>query len=262
MIFFTFPIKNPRGQAALFLVVAVVIGLSAVLSVATRSLLNLRTTSEERESQEAFTAAESGIDDYLKNETELIEKEIGAALVDVEKRDIGGRQVFLNDAKPVIRDDGTDVWLSDFPTFTNPRTLDLTVRWEVKSNCKKNEAALEILYFTGANINNAKANRYLVDPCLSRRTDNNFVQEAGEPQHSVVNGKNQFQFNINSGLLVRITPIYNDAVIEINSSQDLPKQGEIISATGSSGDSSRKIKIYQAYPKIPSELLQYAILVP
>lgn len=153
---------------------------------------------------------------------------------------------------------------------------------------------------SGSNLADAVVRRYAVDPCTTRKASNNFCPNSGTsslgrckkannsddgafsfaPSASGVDiGGKLFYYRVaiafgipaapQAGMLLRITPLYADTTIAIRTrttgdafpGTPLPAQGSIIDSTGSSGSTQRKISVYRAYPKIPSELF-YTIFSP
>ena len=55
-------IKYQKGQILLLVVLVMTIALTIGLSLATRTITDIRTTTEEENSQRAFSAAEAGIE--------------------------------------------------------------------------------------------------------------------------------------------------------------------------------------------------------
>ena len=55
-----------QGQVLLIIVLVMVVALTVGLSLASRSLIQVRTTGEQAESQKAFSAAEAGIEQALQ----------------------------------------------------------------------------------------------------------------------------------------------------------------------------------------------------
>ena len=58
-----------QGQILILVLLAVVVVLAIGLSVASRNITNLRTSTQTEQSQRAFTAAEGGVEDVLSNLT-------------------------------------------------------------------------------------------------------------------------------------------------------------------------------------------------
>jgi Tfp pilus assembly protein PilX len=57
--------KRKRGQILVLVLLVVVVALAVGLSVASRNITNLRTSTQTEQSQRAFTAAEGGVEDVL-----------------------------------------------------------------------------------------------------------------------------------------------------------------------------------------------------
>lgn len=57
--------KNKSGQILILVLLVVVVALAVGLSVASRNLTNLKTSTQAEQSQRAFTAAEGGVEDVL-----------------------------------------------------------------------------------------------------------------------------------------------------------------------------------------------------
>ena len=55
-----------RGQALLIVLLVMTVALTVGLSVATRTIVNVRITTQEEQSQRAFSAAEAGIEETLR----------------------------------------------------------------------------------------------------------------------------------------------------------------------------------------------------
>src|SRR5574338_1604790 len=59
--------NNQSGQVLVIFLLVLVIGLALVLSIASRTVTDIRQTTTSDESNRAYFAAESGIEDTLKN---------------------------------------------------------------------------------------------------------------------------------------------------------------------------------------------------
>lgn len=257
------------GQALLMVVVAMVIILTVSLSVATRSVVELKTSSEEATSQQAFSAAEAGIEKYLKN-SQTFTGNVGTANVTVNTVPVGGgntRAILLNNGNPVLRDDGIDLWLSSYPGYTAPYwSGTFRAYWGSSNDCSS--AALEILLITGpaaAPLSNPTITRRVYDPCAARRGTNNFPDTSTPGTVLNVSYANHIVFTIdaaNPGIIMRLIPLYANTTIAVTGDSDFPQQGTLVSSTGSAGETKRKITVFQAYPKVPAEFFQYTLFSP
>ena len=236
-----------------------------------RSITNLRTSTEEAESQKALAAAEAGIEQALKKTDALpltgsfesgdVTIQYNTDIVRVE-----GTQFLVNGGNAVAEDDGADIWLSEYKDddtiFNTPLggTANITIFWGESSACS--DAALEIVVLSGSKSSPA-LQRYTAEPCADpRRLANNFDSAGGGETVDEVIFQHSKSISVTNGLIIRITPIYYDAKIGVVSTASLPLQGKLITSTGESGKTQRRINVFQGYPKLPSELFPYAIFSP
>jgi len=270
--------KMQQGQAFLIVVLVMVIALTVGLSVASRSVVNLRNTSEDINSQKAFSAAEAGIEQALKNGSNIntdFGSINGAKINQVSTMQIGQNATafLMNNGYPIPQDDGVDVWLSAYATtsallFTTPPwSGTLTVYWGTSNDVcdpsptKNTMAAIEIIVITGTKTN-PSLKRYATDPCATgRRTYNSFSVAGGSGSAAGRNFPNSYSVSIASGLIARVAPLYAAAPIGITGSAPFPAQGQLASATGIAGSSQRKVNYYQAYESLPSEYF-YSLFAP
>lgn len=274
-----------KGQALLIVVLVMVVALTVGLSIASRSVTNLRTSIEEENSQRAFSAAEAGIEQALKSGRSITSpQQLGnnTTIDNISIVGISGNEFLLNGGNFISQDDGFDIWLSNYPAYSNqwPQPCDsssppsctngsgqITAYWGSSADdCAK--AALEIIVISGTKASPVTT-RYPFDPCRQRKSVNNFFS----PQRGAytVAGRaftNKAEITVaqNAGLLVRIIPLYTNAIIGIKSCninngncKSLPPQGTSIESIGASGGTKRKIRVFQGYPQLPSEFFSYIL---
>ncbi len=276
-----------KGQSLLIVVLVMVVALTVGLSVASRSIINLRITSEEQSSQSAFSAAEAGIEKALQissTGTVITDQTIGANAT-IKKTvitPVGGDKEFLvNNGTPVAEDDGVDVWLSHYPDYASPLSPQFfSVYWGTTSNsCSGNTAsAMEIIVLSGSKVNPV-SKRFTFDPCQTRANSNQFSPITSPTNvGAFIRAGKTFQYRtpdnflngVSNIFIVRVIPLYASAPIAIytcnnggNNCTTLPLQGKQIDSTGIAGDVSqptvRKITYFQGYPKLPSEFFQYVL---
>jgi Tfp pilus assembly protein PilX len=271
--------RKENGQILLIVILTVVIALTIGLSVASRTITNLKLSKQNEESQRAFQAAEAGLSQAIQQ----IQSNTGdgnASDITLENKSnftttttqVGGKDPFLlNGDQPVPQDVGLDVWLSKYPDYSIPHMNgNITLYWvetKVQTECVQNagnktDPAVEVFVLSG-NTTSPTPAKYLFDPCPSRTP-------GSESPDLIVNGgpipgtsfKYKKTFNVSDGLIMKIIPIYNSGKIGIvtSDSNGFPSQGTIISSRGVSGDTQRKVNYYQSYPQIPDELFPYAII--
>ncbi|MCL5439267.1 MAG: pilus assembly PilX N-terminal domain-containing protein [Patescibacteria group bacterium] len=259
-----------RGQTLLIVVLIMVVSLTVGLAVASRSIVNLRTSTEEENSQRAFSAAEAGVEQLLKP-TSGVDTAQGnlqnKATFNAKITDVKGTSFLVNSSNPIAKDDGVDIWLTshnsdDSLDYSSRWAGDLTVFWGSSQDACSN-AAVEFILLSGQNAASAKTTRYTFEPCAARRVQNHFqAPEAG----GTIGDKNfRYSKKINGmtdGIIVRVVPIYQSTPVGILGSVALPSQGNMINSTGSSGTTSRKITYFQGYPELPSELFPHILFWP
>ncbi|SRR6266568_199549 len=264
-----------RGQILLIVVLVMVTALTIGLSVAARSITNIRSSQEAATSEQAFSAAEAGIEKSLTSNTEVNGSFSNSATYKTTIITVGGTEFPLNNESPVLKDEPTDLWLSTYPGYTNQRSGNVTIYWGKSSDsCNATEsnntmAALEIIVFSGT-LANPLTTRYPVDPCAQRRLSNNFQNiSAGGGTVSGVTYNFAKTIFVNSGLFVRIVPLYAPTALAVRGCDGanancsaLPTQGTLIQAVGTVANTQRKIQTYRYNPQLPAEILQYSFFVP
>ena len=270
--------EKQKGQVLLIVVLVMIVALTVGLSLISRSITNLRTSTEEAESQKALSAAEAGVEQALKSGEGIPTGSFSSGDATIEYRttveEVKGTEFLINGGNAVPRDDGADLWLSLYSAveseiFTSPRSGTITLFWgESQNTCTATAPALEISVITGSK-DSPSLQRYTADPCPTRVLNNHFTAalNSGESVEGVTfNWKTNI--SVTNGLIMRIIPVYNDARIGVTfapsggSPIELPLQGKLITSTGESGKTQRKINVFQGYPKIPAELFPYAIFSP
>lgn len=268
------------GQAMLIIILVMVVGLTTGLSVALRTITNLRIANEEENSQRAFYAAEAGIEQALRaNQTgsvitdKQLDADVNKAVIkQVNVTSTEGVQVMLAGGNPIEKDDGMDIWLVPRSTTVvdysqNQWSGNLTLYWgQSADDCQNAAMELVVLRDSDAAGNIAAiTDRSVADPCSSRRTNNNFSAPAvptGElcAQRSF---RHKLTVSITRGMLARAVPLYKSAIICVDGGGvAFPSQGVQIESIGAAGGTKRKVVLHQGYPKVPAELFQYSLFVP
>ena len=263
--------KDQRGQVLLIVVLAIVVVLTIGLAVASKSIIGLRTSTEQAESQKALSAAESGIEQLLKTSvnTSLADTLTNNSSFIADVTQISGMSFLLNGGSLISRNDGTDIWLSDYSAdpsliYLNQWSGILTIRWGDNSgDC--NNAALEIIIISGSKAD-PDITKYAVDPCslrVSGPSGNNFTLVS--QNQGTISGKTFYyatSVTVTNGFIARIVPLYENTFVGISGNLALPNQGSIISSSGTSGETERKVTVFRGYPKVPSELFPYNLFTP
>ena len=250
--------NSQKGQALIIVVLVLVTALTIGLSVATRSVTNTRLSTEEEQSKKAFSAAEAGIERTLKSNSYsegLFSGSGGSnASFSASVSPVSG-DFIINEGSPVPKNEGVDIWLSQYPDYASPTDGTLTVYWGTTSDgCS--DAAMEIVVISGP-LATPVTSHFAYDPCAARVGSNGFSLIASS-QATV--GNKTFYFNkdipVTSGLIARVVPLYSNTPIGARGDSDspLPQQGSLIESTGVSGDTQRKIKVFRGYPKVTEKI--------
>lgn len=260
------------GQALLIVVLVVVVALTVGLSVALRTITTLRIANENESSERAFSAAEAGIEETLVTNTSVPNTQLeNDTSYKTDISALSGSEINLNNDSAVLKNEPVDVWLSTYPSFTSPWSGNLSINWgNASDECNPNEArnsmaGLELIVVNGS-VANPLIESHLLDPCSSRASNNQFefISTPGDN----INGR-KFAYkkviSISGGLIMRVIPLYSDTNIAVkigSTDPNLPSQGSVITSTGSSGGTVRKIVTYQSNPKLPAELFPFVFFLP
>lgn len=271
-------LKNQKGQALLIIVLVMVVALTIGLSVASRTITNLRNTREQVGSQKALSAAEAGVEQTIRNNASVSNGSFADNTKYTTTITQAGSQAtsfLLNGGNAVPKNDAIYVWLdadatmsaSLWPVPPSPTwSGNLSVYWGTDASC--NNAAIEVVIISGSAASPI-ATRYIYDSNAARQAVNHFSSPsvAGNALKATISGiKLYCQTDIagvTNGLLARINPYYNATFIGVLGSNQLPSQGRIITSIGTSPDSTqRKVTVYQGYPEIPAEFFPFILFSP
>lgn len=255
-----------KGQILLIVVLVSVISLTVGLAAVSRSITNTRVSTEESNSQKALTAAEAGLEDQIKRasgeqpDSKQFDNNSGysAKTTEIKQRS----KILINNYEiSVNQHEGADVWLTNYPDFSGtPYRGTLTVYWTGPAgNCTNStQPAIEIVVVHG-NKANPSLTRYPVDACYATRGNGfNNVTSNGNLSFETKTFKYSYTTPaIVDGYIARIIPIYVSTKVGVASSVILPAQGFEIESTGTSGDTVRKVKVFQSFPSLPIELFPY-----
>ena len=248
--------QKQDGQILLIVILVVIIALTIGLSLATRSIISLRTSTEEAESQKALSAAEAGIERAIQSNTPIAiplvnnpsnNSSYSTSFTQIQSSSFlinGGSTTFGPSPNPtptvipntIPKDEGADVWfvghdpitgVPDYSTavsMTPPNNF-LNLYWGSSSDGACGSAAIQAIVVSRdiSPPNEIKSYRYAYDSCPSRRSENNFAQaDSGSyPVSGVTFGnrttpQNDLAKNINNIVFIRVIPIYKDAVIGVS----------------------------------------------
>ncbi len=290
--------NSQKGQVILILILVLTVALSIGLSIVQKSLVDVSTASKVEQSSRAFSAAEAGVEKALKGDTSLqtftdnsskITEITPIGLIPATPA-AGSPQAAL-ELPPLAKEDVAQVWLADpdqnvklpdctadpakhQPVCYAQDTLD--IYW---GNSLTDKAAIELtlVYYDGSAYKSSKW--YLDHTLASRNTPNGFgVADSCTGSERPQTGTIDYQCRktldfllIKSAnpsatwMLIRARLLYNStsqpfAVQAVGNCATcfLPPQARSVSSTGVSGDTQRKVNIFQLYKVVPP-YFDYAI---
>lgn len=275
-------LRNQKGQALLIIVLVMVVALTVGLSLASRTIINIRNTREQASSQKALSAAEAGIEQAIKSGANVAGSFSGNTSYSTTVTQVAGNtQAFvLNGGKAVSKNDATYIWVTD-PTdqanlWQNPWSGNLSIYWGTSGqNCdvaNNMPSAIEVSVISGSK-DAPVMTRYVYDPCgpssiNNRRSSNNFSPPTSSTQITPSGTGITFSYTatraLTNALLVRVNPIYASSIIgAYGGGAVLPQQGKVITSTGTSDDNTqRKVTVFQGYPEVPAEFFPYILFQP
>lgn len=283
--------RSEEGQLILVLILIMTVALAIGLSIVQKSLVDLSTASKVEQSSRAFSAAEAGVEKALRGDTSTqvftdnnskIEQILDAGLIPAAATS-GTPQVAL-EYPPLAREDVAQVWLADFSSSTNPPAVlynqpTLDVYWG-NSSTDKTAIELTLVYYNGTIY--ASRKWYIDNASAVRSVPNGFDTVNCVGTYTI--GANTYQCKktlgdntgVNNGplpvggsnrlMLLRVRLLYNStsqpfavqAVGTCGASCSLPSQARSIISTGVSGETQRRVKLFQL-SKVVLPYFDYAI---
>jgi hypothetical protein len=265
--------KFQSGQALVLVLLSLAVVLTIVLFILSRSITDVSLSSSESQAVSAFSAAEAGVEQALV---------VGSAPAgDVQVGDATYRASVTNVARgvrsfiyPVELNSGDTMtlWLNSQDSGPDYNGNALRICWG-KDGTNGNNATtpaveISLVYGTPAN---ARVRRVAIDPYQSRNPNNAF---AAESAGAVIAGQ-RFAFCTTMNNLSTLADkqfavirmSYNSnsphpiAFDSTNNSWLFPAQGIRVDSSGTSGQASRKVEVFQGWPEVPS-VFQFALFAP
>lgn len=242
--------KNRRAQVAIIALLISAVVMVVGLTFSKMTTVETRIDTNEEALRDAFNAAESGIDYYLKTGNKTYTVPTSTVKADVSVRNLGNETV-LDFGEYTPEGESEFYWLVNH-TATGLGTSyfggnQITVRHKGMDG----SLAINIFYRSGTGFG---VKRYGYN--FSNNTDkrvNDFTDSIGNPEVSII------PIPTNS-VLMTVTPIFSGANLSIvGTGGTFPVQGEEISSVGkvgeiNAGQVSKKVVIQQRY-KLPGFLL-------
>ena len=291
--------SGQTGQVLLIVILVIIVTLTIGLSLASRTLTSLRTSTEEADSQKALAAAEAGIEKALQD-TVANSGFFGSTSYDTVVVEQANKSTFLlNGGSLITQGEGADVWFAEHnPDGTvnfantpgrNPPFFHLFWGAPNEENCdlldsSKWPAAIEVIVVSGTSETAVSSTRHVFDLCdgnsVPQNRGNDFegaelisggiVLAPGMPTFMIrTPGSGNTLISGGNLIFMRVVPIYKGTVIGIRACNngganctDLPSQGFEISSTGTTTKASRKITVFKGHKQSFLPYISYVLFVP
>lgn len=270
------------GQAIVLVLLSLSVVLTIVLFVISRSVTDITTSTEQADSVRAFSAAEAGVENAFVVGGNL-SGNFGDASYNATVSDFAKSLTGINYPIPLISGDLATIWFVDHDADGNLTcgtgsscfaNTDLRLCWGNKdAPTNDTSPAIEVSIYYKANnsdlndLTDVKIARITADPYEVRRAANSFdvsytpcdVAGTKYPFRLTFNFNDLGISNVSSGrlLFAKVRFIYNTETshalgAKVNSGTTaFPSQGKMISSLGSSGESNRKVNVFQGWPEFP-----------
>ena len=271
--------RNDRGQIILILVLITVVGLTIGLSLVSRTITDIRISSQIEQSSRAFSAAEAGIETALKSNIAVVPTgtvSLVGASANYQVQTIGGSTANIDLPITAVGSNQT-VWLIEHDAngaiVESGYSYPVNQQLEICFNNLMNNPAVMISIFYKENTSYKVAKKAFESS--TAHGSNNLIMS--DTLGSYCNGKYQnrviampatdanaatHDFGIspvNTKLLfLRLQPIYDTTAFTLKPAANMPIQGRIITSVGQTQTNVvRKIQVFQGFSILPS-LLDFA----
>jgi hypothetical protein len=285
-------LQDQSGQMAILVMLVLVVALTIGLAIIARTTTDIRLSTNTNQSNQAYAAAEAGIEAALGNNVAYNSNiPIGNASFTVASPAPQGNSTipfaFPNELK---KDEAAQIWLFDYNYFkdvanaaqpysgfynecaTQSNCQKLSLYWGKAGGDASKTPALEasLIYKDSAGFG---VEKYAFDSKSALRGNGFDSAITANPPAITTNqgtksylykqditlaasGANQCAASGKCYLLLRLKLLYNTGedhpvAVAPQSTKALPAQGSQIDSEGKSGDTVRKVRVYQSFPTLP-----------
>ena len=247
--------KKKKGQVLVLVLLVVVVALAVGLSVASRNLTNLRTTTQTEQSQRAFNAAEGGIESILPDL-------VAAAAA-------GSQTIPVGDLTATVTVNAETEYLWTIPEGEVGQVklvdevglpTDIQIEWAPRGGSEDNSAggttaSIEITKVSlSGGVFSQERWAYAGDSAASSGNEDSF--DSPTSCSSIDYTKCVLiTFNTSNDLILRIRPFWNQATVKVTAiGGSLPDQLYDVTSTASTElGLTRKIQVTKtAFPQLPA----------
>lgn len=275
--------RSQKGQMILLLIVIMTVALAIGLSVVQKSLVDVSTASKVEQSSRAFSAAEAGIEKALLSDSsvDLHILDNNSKISRVDKSIVPATGQAL-EYPPLAKEEVAQVWLAD-PTSNLPNCdagktcyaqTALDVYWGTIGSSDNPAIEITVVYLSGSVYQSGKyyfdsttrspANGFTLGSC--NFSDHTLSTSLGIDRKFYCKASLDLSSTKLPGLirliLLRARLLYNTTsqpfAVKPASGYSLPAQGRLFTSTGASGETQRKVQVFQLYKVVPP-YFDYAI---
>jgi Tfp pilus assembly protein PilX len=266
------------GQALVLVLLSLAVVLTLVLFILSRTITDIAVSTNEEEAIRAFSAAEAGVEQALIIGS-ISETNIGDAKFSADVSGFAEGSATFNYPINLASGDTATVWFVDHdadgdiifpPSFTGNS---IKICWGKPNTQSGSDYTPAVEFSVFYNDGTIKIVRAALDPNWSRTPPNSFTQ-ASSSGCGIDGVSYQFSSTVtfaslgiadtNDLLYGKLRMLYstdqNQTVgFDVSDTGDvLPSQGLEIDSLGQSGDSNRRLQVFQAWPEAPS-IFDYTI---
>lgn len=247
--------KRRRGQILILVLLVVVVALAVGLSVASRNITNLRTSTQTEQSQRAFSAAEGGVEDVLSRLSQIAANPSITSGV-VENVTVGGITARVdikgNSTYQATIEEGTvgQIDLAGPPAASDT----LTVEWAKNSDAVESSqpASIEVTQVYGTSPNYNQTRNAYSGGTFAGRDETGFV--GGNCIYT-----SEFKCRVTvavsgSPVVLRLRPFWVKTTVRVTSSGALPLQTYDVTSTATTDlGITRRVQVTRtALPALPA----------
>ncbi|HKB88795.1 MAG TPA: hypothetical protein VKC53_04050 [Patescibacteria group bacterium] len=262
--------KFESGQALVLVLLALAVVLTVVLFILSRSITDISVSTSESAAVSAFSAAEAGVEQALVVGTGG-NSDVGTASYSSQVTSVASGATSFIYPVEFNSGDAATLWFKSQDSSSDFNGNTLKICWG-KAGTASGAAvtpALEVvvLYETVANDPaTTKIFRVTADPYSGRNPSNSFDSAGGS---CTVTGQ-VFPFSktislagLNNPQFAYVRLFYNTdtaqpIAFDTTTAATFPSQGILVDSSGTAGQSSRKVEVFQSWPEIPS-IFQFAV---
>ncbi|MBI4036045.1 pilus assembly PilX N-terminal domain-containing protein [Candidatus Daviesbacteria bacterium] len=264
-----------KGQVVLILILVMTVALGIGISVVQRSLSDVSTASKVEQSSRAFSAAEAGIEKAIQTGATVDEFTLdnNSSAVDMNTVPAGTNAL---EYPPIGKEEMAQVWLAnpsdlakvyDYSTLavywgnaevtagSDRPAIEITVIYDASGEYKSHKYFLESISGRSAGFDVVTCSSPAIPTSLSPDTDKTFL--CGKD----IDVSSTTLPGLSKLILLRARLLYSStsqAFAVRPNSGSLPVQAKIFTATGTSGQTQRKIQVFRLDKVVPS-FFDYAI---